>query len=106
MSELALSIANATKVFAAEGPFLSRLRHRKERVVAVNNVSLQVRRGEIFGILGPNGSGKSTLVRLVATLLIPDTGKIFVFGHIDAAARQHLIYRLRDRGRSIALALP
>ncbi len=49
--------------------------------VAVDRVSLDVERGEIFGILGPNGSGKSTLIRLIATLLVPDSGHITVFGH-------------------------
>jgi len=49
--------------------------------VAVDRISLDVARGEIFGILGPNGSGKSTLIRLIATLLIPDSGRITVFGH-------------------------
>jgi len=49
--------------------------------LAVDHVSLEVKRGEIFGVLGPNGSGKSTLIRLMATLLIPDGGRITVFGH-------------------------
>jgi len=49
--------------------------------VAVDRVSFQVRRGEVFGILGPNGSGKSTLVRCIATLLLPDDSRITVFGH-------------------------
>ncbi|GGE21248.1 hypothetical protein GCM10011571_24170 [Marinithermofilum abyssi] len=52
----------------------------KKRVQAVDHVSLEVRRGEIFGVLGPNGSGKSTLIRLMSTLLLPDSGTIQVFG--------------------------
>ncbi len=46
----------------------------------LTGVSLQVPRGEVFGILGPNGSGKSTLVRVIATLLYPDSGQVKVFG--------------------------
>ena len=53
---------------------------RKVRVDAVKDVSFQVNKGEIFGILGPNGSGKSTLIRLIATLLTPDSGRVTVFG--------------------------
>ena len=52
----------------------------KPQVVAVDRVSFSVREGEIFGVLGPNGSGKSTLIRLIATLLLPDSGTIQVFG--------------------------
>lgn len=49
-------------------------------VVAVDHVSFEVAEGEIFGVLGPNGGGKSTLIRLISTLLIPDSGQIAVFG--------------------------
>ena len=38
---------------------------------------LSVEKGEIFGVLGPNGGGKSTLIRLISTLLLPDSGKIY-----------------------------
>jgi ABC-2 type transport system ATP-binding protein len=54
---------------------------KKKPVVAVNDVSLRIPRGEIYGILGANGSGKSTLIRLVSTLLTLDTGRVAVFGH-------------------------
>ncbi|MFH1751687.1 MAG: ATP-binding cassette domain-containing protein [archaeon] len=52
----------------------------KQKFYAVKNVSFKVKEGEIFGILGPNGSGKSTLIRMLSTLLLPDKGKITVFG--------------------------
>jgi ABC-2 type transport system ATP-binding protein len=53
---------------------------KKKPVIAVNDVSLRIPKGEIYGILGANGSGKSTLIRLVSTLLTLDAGKVEVFG--------------------------
>ena len=60
---------------------LSKRFKKKESVKALDRVSFSIERGEIFGIVGPNGSGKSTLVRIISTLLIPDEGQAFVFGH-------------------------
>ena len=52
-----------------------------ETVKAVDRVSLQVERGEIFGLLGPNGAGKTTLMKVLATLLIPDEGSATINGY-------------------------
>ncbi len=55
-------------------------KREKEVIRAVDDISLEVNIGEIYGILGANGSGKSTLIRLISTLLTPDAGSIHVFG--------------------------
>lgn len=57
-----------------------RKRPRKVKVRPIDNVSFQIERGEIYGIIGANGSGKSTLVRVLSTLLLPDDGSARVFG--------------------------
>ncbi len=50
-------------------------------VVAVNEVSFEVERGELFGLIGPDGAGKTSLFRILTTLLIPDGGEAKVLGH-------------------------
>ena len=55
--------------------------HRYGSRVALSNVSLAVKPGEIFGLLGPNGGGKSTLFRILSTLLAPTEGRAEICGH-------------------------
>ena len=52
------------------------LRKQFSTVLAVNDVSLQVQRGNIFGLIGPNGAGKSTTIRMLLNIIVPDSGKI------------------------------
>ncbi|HUG55633.1 MAG TPA: ABC transporter ATP-binding protein [Candidatus Limnocylindrales bacterium] len=65
-------------------------------VRAVDDVSLRVARGEIYGLLGANGSGKSTLIRVFSTLLEADAGRIRVFGH-DVRSDELAVKRLINR---------
>lgn len=93
---IALDVQGALKTFGeSDLPFKPRS-NGHAKTIAVNRVSFQVRRGEIFGVLGPNGSGKSTLIRLIATLLIPDGGTVTVFGH-DVAQEPMAVQRLINR---------
>jgi ABC-2 type transport system ATP-binding protein len=52
----------------------------RKKVHALKSLDIEVRRGEIFGLLGPNGSGKSTTIKLMLGLLFPTSGRAFVFG--------------------------
>ena len=54
---------------------------KQKTKVAVDNLSFSVNRGEIFGILGPNGAGKTTTLRMLSTLIKPDSGDATVCGH-------------------------
>lgn len=63
---LALSVENVSKRF---GDF-----------VALDNISVSINKGEIFGLLGPNGAGKTTLISIIAGLLTKDSGEITIFG--------------------------
>lgn len=70
MSELAIDVRNVRMHYGTG----------QRRIEALKGVSLDVRRGEIFGLLGPNGAGKTTLLSCIEGLYRPDTGAIFVAG--------------------------
>ncbi|MDE7368502.1 MAG: ABC transporter ATP-binding protein [Muribaculaceae bacterium] len=59
---------------------IKNLSHKYGSTVALDDISLEVERGELFGIIGPDGAGKSTLYRILATLLNPDKGEVYVAG--------------------------
>ena len=72
VSTPAISIRNVTKVYPI--PF------KRERVVAVQDLSLDVQPGQVYGLLGPNGSGKSTTMKIVLGLVTPTSGTTEIFG--------------------------
>ena len=65
---------------------LADLTKRYGKFTAVDNISLHVPRGELFGLLGPNGAGKTTTMRMIAGILRPSSGSISVAG-VDLLAR-------------------
>lgn len=60
-------------------------------VKAVNNVSFELTKGEILGIIGPNGSGKTTLVNIITGFVKPDSGKVFAMGKELTKLQPHKI---------------
>ena len=102
---VAVSIDQVSKTFhkPSEQGFLQRLSRMRRKngngrqpIVAVDNMTFDVRSNEIFGMLGPNGSGKSTLVRLISTLLRADAGEITIFGH-DIVRDEMAVKRVINR---------
>jgi ABC-2 type transport system permease protein len=71
--DIAIRVQNLTRVYAKAG-------RNKTDLVANNNLSFEVRRGEIFGLLGENGAGKTTLVMQLLGLLAPTSGEIWLEG--------------------------
>jgi ABC-2 type transport system ATP-binding protein len=67
---------------------------KKKKVRALDRLSLQVRRGEIFGFLGPNGAGKTTTLKLLMRLIYPTSGAARILGHSidDVATRSRIGY--------------
>jgi ABC-2 type transport system ATP-binding protein len=79
-------------------------RVRKEfgAVIAVDDLSVEIRRGEIFGLLGPNGAGKSTTVHLAVGLLAPDRGSVSVEG-LGAPTRAEVRARIGVAPQALSL---
>lgn len=61
----------------------------RKKVYALKSLDIEVRQGEIFGLLGPNGSGKSTTIKLILGLLFPTSGRAFVFGKDSTDVRKN-----------------
>ncbi|MCZ7396132.1 MAG: ABC transporter ATP-binding protein [Candidatus Methanoperedens sp.] len=67
---------NLTKTFTRKS-FLG----KKEKIVAVDHLNLNINKGEIFGLIGPNGAGKTTTIKILSTLILPDEGTVTVNGY-------------------------
>lgn len=93
MENLAVDVSHVTmkfnmpkeKVDSLKEYFVKLIKHqiRYEEFVALSDVSLQVKKGEVMGIVGLNGSGKSTLLKLVSGILKPSSGTVSTYGTIS-----------------------
>src|SRR2546428_4975891 len=85
MNSSAIETRDVNKYFGGGFDYRRLLPIRKPRngkgpAHVLRDVSFAAQRGEIYGVLGANGSGKSTLVRIMSTLLLPDSGEARIFG--------------------------
>lgn len=85
-NEVSVSVKNIRKVFKTKKKKLFR-KSITEEFVAVEDVSFEIKKGEIFGFLGPNGAGKTTTIKMITGLLRPTSGSVFVNG-IDVDKQQ------------------
>ncbi|MEM3513055.1 MAG: ABC transporter ATP-binding protein [Thermoplasmata archaeon] len=65
----------------------------EKRIRALDGISLEIDEGEIFGLIGPNGAGKTTTIRILATLLVPTSGKASIYG-LDVTREQKQIRKI------------
>jgi len=87
MNQIALDIKNISKKFSLNKPqglSLSRDKSssKQNQLVALDDVSFSVSKGEILGIIGLNGSGKTTLLRIISGIYQPDSGSVSVYGKL------------------------
>ncbi len=76
----ALKVEKLTKIYSKKS---------SGRIIALNNLNLEVKVGEIFGLLGPNGAGKTTFLNILAGMVIKDSGRVSVWEHdLDKEPRQ------------------
>lgn len=75
-----LHVENISKTFTLSKKQMKLEKTTDKKKIAVNDLSFSAYEGEIFGLLGPNGAGKTTTLRMIATLLKPDSGEIIVDG--------------------------
>lgn len=76
-----IEIRNLTKTYKLNKKQMKESKTTDPVKVAVNDLSLTARPGEIYGLLGPNGAGKTTTLRCISTIIRPTKGEIYVAGH-------------------------
>ena len=70
------------------------LTKRYKNRLAVDHLSIEVRRGDVFGFLGPNGAGKSTTIRMILHLVFPSEGDVEIFGESLKTARHKALAKV------------
>src|ERR1035441_4256251 len=73
---------------------VEKLTKRYGELLAVNDVSFAVRKGELFAFLGPNGAGKTTTVEIIETIRLPTSGKVSVLGMDVTRQKRDIVQRI------------
>src|SRR3954451_18395832 len=97
MVENVMTAPGATAARARTGEVVLRTRDLVKQYgqrLAVNNLNLEVYRGDIFGFLGPNGAGKTTTIRMALGLIAPTSGSVEILGHDVVKHRAHILPRV------------
>jgi ABC-type polysaccharide/polyol phosphate transport system ATPase subunit len=82
MSEIAIKIENISKIFKLNRKDLTSPNSRIGSLKSIDNITMEIEKGKMVGIVGKNGSGKTTLLRLMGGILQPDNGKIEIHGRV------------------------
>jgi len=75
--EKVIEVKNLVRIYKSEVGYL---RKKIREVIALNGISFEIYKGELFGLVGPNGAGKTTTVKILCTLLTPSSGSVKVLG--------------------------
>lgn len=87
--DVAIAVDNLSRAYVVKSGWVKR---RQRIATALDRISFTVEQGELFGLLGPNGAGKTTTIRILSTLLLPDSGRAAVLG-MDVAADTRALRR-------------
>lgn len=91
-------LSNQT-TFGKDTVQLSAVRKCYDEFVAVDNLTLSIRPGGIYGLLGPNGAGKTSTIRMIMGIIVPDAGEITIFGEpLNRAHMDQFGYLPEERG--------
>jgi ABC-2 type transport system ATP-binding protein len=83
----------------SDAVLLEQITKRYDGLTAVDQLSLHIKRGSLFGLLGPNGAGKTTTLRMLMRILVPDEGRVEILGEAQSDRTQDLIgYLPEERG--------
>ena len=107
MTEPSIRLENITLHFPKQrnifGIFADAFKRKERRFTALSDINLEIKQGEVIGIIGRNGSGKSTLLRVISGIYPPDEGAVYAAGDISLLAGLGTGFSAHQTGRENAL---